>query len=504
MDHKRRRSRALALTVVIVLAGLLAATPAVADRDAASEVVWGACPKDVTAAAPDLDVQCGTVRVPLDYAEPDGARINLMVSRLASDKPKKRRGVLLLNPGGPGGSALTMPATLVDLGIPSKVLDSYDLIGMDTRGFGRSAPIDCKFTVGQDYIGNIPPYAVDDAAVLAQAKIAKDVADQCAANDVDGRMAHITTANTARDLDRIRAALGEKKASFFGLSYGSALGAAYASMFPDTTDRILIDSNLGDTALDPAGIRRYALGMEQTFPDFAKWAAARHSSYGLGRTAREVRQTYFTLAQRLDEKPAYGLDGRQFRSVAFGSMFGERRYGQLAQLWEGIKDEDQPAVERLAAKLQTPSPSAGGASYSNSWSVFLTVTCNDVKWPSDVQTYQKNVAADRHRYPLFGAAAANILPCAFWRFGQSEPQVPINDEGPSNILIMQNRRDPVTPLLGGELFREKFPNRSRLVSVDGSGHGVYVFGRNACALNVGTEWLADGVMPKKDVTCRHD
>ncbi|MGW3957994.1 alpha/beta hydrolase [Streptomyces sp. NPDC004752] len=505
MNRKRSRSRVLALAFVIGLAGSLATTPAVADRDDASEMVWSACPSDVIVAAPDLNVQCGTVRVPLDYAKPNGDQIDLMVSRLASDNPKKRRGVLLLNPGGPGGSALTMPATLVDLGIPSKVLDSYDLIGMDTRGFGRSAPIDCKFTVGQDYIGNIPPFAVDDAAVLAQAKIAKGVADQCAANDVDGRMAHITTANTARDLDRIRAALGEKKASFFGLSYGSALGAAYASMFPDTTDRVLIDSNLGDTALDPAGIRRYALGMEQTFPDFAKWAAARHSSYGLGRTAREVRQTYFTLARRLDEKPDLGLDGRQFRAAAFGSLFGERRYGQLAQLWEAIEGADQPAVKRLAAKLQTPAPSAvEGASYSNSWSVFLTVTCNDVKWPSDVRTYRKNVAADRNRYPLFGAAAANILPCAFWRFGPSEPQIPINDEGPSNILIMQNRRDPVTPLRGGELFREKFPDRSRLVSVDGSGHGVYVFGRNACALNVGTEWLADGVMPEKDVTCRRD
>ncbi|MFJ8604760.1 alpha/beta hydrolase [Streptomyces shenzhenensis] len=490
--------------VAIGFAGALApAPPAAADRDDVGQVKWGACPDDVTAGASTLNVQCGTVTVPLDYDDPDGTQIDLMLSRLASENPQKRRGVLLLNPGGPGGSALTMPAGLADLGIPSKVLDTYDLIGMDTRGFGHSAPIDCKFTVGQDYIGNVPPYAVDNAAVVKQAEIAKGVAEQCAANDTDGRMAHITTANTARDLDRIRAALGEEKASYFGLSYGSALGAAYASMFPDTTDRVVIDSNLGDTSLDRAGIRRYALGMEETFPDFAKWAAARNSAYGLGRTPEEVREMYFTLAEQLDEKPVSGIDGRLFRLVTFGGLYAERRYGQTAQLWEGIKDADETAVKRLmAAAPGAPAAAGEAASYSNSWSVFLTVTCNDVEWPTDVRAYQHSVAVDREKYPLFGAATANILPCAFWPVGPSEPQVKINDDGPTNILIMQNRHDPVTPLLGGQLFRKKFADRSRLVTVDGSGHGVYVYGRNACALNVGTAWLVDGVMPETDVQCR--
>ncbi|MFD8283048.1 alpha/beta hydrolase [Streptomyces solisilvae] len=507
MDRRHRVGRGLALTVAIGLAGSLAsAPPAAADRDDVGQVEWGACPDDVTAKAPDLNVRCGTVTVPLDYDDPDGTQIDLMVSRLASENPHKRRGVLLLNPGGPGGSALTMPAELADLGIPSKVLDTYDLIGMDTRGFGHSAPIDCGFTVGQDYIGNVPPYAVDNAAVVEQAEIAKGVAEQCAANDTDGRMAHITTANTARDLDRIRAALGEKKASYFGLSYGSALGAAYASMFPDTSDRVLIDSNLGDTALDRAGLRRYALGMEETFPDFAKWTAARNSAYGLGRTPEEVRETYFSLAERLDEKPVFGIDGRQFRFTTFGGLYAKRTYGRTAQLWEAIKDADETAVKRakrlMAETPGAPAAAAEGASYSNSWSVFLTVTCNDVEWPSDVRAYQHSVAADREKYPLFGAGAANILPCAFWPHGPSEPQVKINDDGPTNILIMQNRHDPVTPLLGGQLFRKKFTDRSRLVTADGSGHGVYVYGGNACALNVGTAWLADGVMPEKDVMCR--
>ncbi|NEE37661.1 alpha/beta hydrolase, partial [Streptomyces sp. SID7982] len=164
----------------------------------------------------------------------------------ASTNPDKRRGTLMLNPGGPGGSGLSQPAFLANRGIPSEVLDTYDVIGMDTRGIGRSTPVACGFTPEGPYFANIPPYAVDDAAVSARAKVVKEVAEQCARRDKDGVLPHLTTANTARDLDRIRAALGEEKTSFLGYSYGTALGAAYASMFPERSDRIVLDSNIGD------------------------------------------------------------------------------------------------------------------------------------------------------------------------------------------------------------------------------------------------------------------
>ena len=137
----------------------------------------------------------------------------------------------------------------------------------------------------------------------------------------------------ARDLDRIRAALGEEKASFLGYSYGSALGAAYASMFPERSDRVVLDSNIGDTHLDQDGMRRYALGMEETFPDFAKWAAARHETYGLGRTPEEVRRTYFTLAERLDEKPVNGIDGR---AVPAGHVRGAVREDEVRADGAGV------------------------------------------------------------------------------------------------------------------------------------------------------------------------
>lgn len=507
MGRRRSTGRGLPPVVAVCLAGsLVAAAPAAADERGGApttELAWGACPEDVPVGTHPLE--CATVPVPVDYDDPEGAGIEIMVSRLASTDPEQRRGVLLLNPGGPGGSGLSMPADLASLGMPASVLNSYDLIGMDTRGVGRSSAVSCGFTMDQEYFGNIPPYAVDEAAVTEQAAIAEAVADQCARSDENGLMSHISTANMARDLDRIRAALGEEEASYFGLSYGTALGAAYASMFPGSTDRIVLDSNIGDTFLDYEGMRRFGLGFEETFPDFAAWVARRDGSYGLGGSPEQVRETYFETAERLDEEgPVAGVNGHLFRLATFAGLYSERSYAQTAQLWQAVRLADEEAVRR---HMEGSGLGGDGAATGelwpsdNAWSVFLATTCNDVEWPEDLAVYQEGVAEDRERYPMYGAATANIMPCAYWNDAPSEPAVEITGEGPSNVLIMQNLRDPVTPHLGGVLLDERFGQRSRLVSVDGSGHGTYVYGDNPCAWDVATGYLVDGEFPEQDVAC---
>ncbi|WP_338770540.1 alpha/beta hydrolase [Nocardia vulneris] len=496
MNRQRTRSllAVLGLTAVMVGALIVVARP---EEDPAAQVQWGACPEGVEdPAAGPAQLQCATVPAPLNYREPAAAQIEIMISRLASKHPDKRRGVLLLNPGGPGGTGLDQPKFLAAHGLPAAVLDSYDVIGMDTRGVGHSAPVSCGFTDDQAYFGNIPPYAVHEAAVTERATVAQGVAEQCAANDHEGRLRSVSTANMARDLDRIREALGADKASFLGYSYGTALGAAYASMFPQQADRIVLDSNIGDTYLDHDGMRRYGRGMEDTFPDFAAWAADRHDTYGLGRTPEEVRRTYFTLAERLDAHPVDGMDGGLFRFGTFFTLYRPALYAPAAESWKSLLETGHPG------SAGGRPPGTGAASPNdNAWSVFLAVTCNDVEWPADVQTYQRAVAEDRERYPLYGAAAANVMPCAYWTLGPSEPPVRIDNSGPADVLIVQNQRDPVTPLHGGELLDEKFGERSRLVTVDGSGHGVYVLGANRCASDVVTSYLVDGTMPEHDMTC---
>lgn len=498
MRHKlfRPATIAVALTSLVMTGCAGTSTETSSPPPAPPQPQWVACPEGVENPEEGAaQLQCTTVPVPLNYDDPDGTQIDITISRLASENPDARRGVLLLNPGGPGGTGLDQPKFLAEQGIPQSVLDSYDLIGMDTRGVGHSSSIGCGFTDDLNYYGSVPPHASNDAMFDEQSATAAEIAKRCAAND-DGQMSQVTTANMSRDLDRIRAALGEEKASFLGYSYGTALGAAYASMFPETSDRVVLDSNIGDTHLDQDGIRRYGRGMEETFPVFAQWAADRHEQYRLGRTPEEVRETYFSIADQLDRTPMDGLDGRAFRLGTFVTLYNPATYDAAAEMWQSILEpaEAAPAVE-------VPTPTGELTPFDNTWSVFLAVTCNDVEWPADPAAYRQAVSEDRETYPLYGAAAANIMPCAFWESEPSEPPVEIVDEGPTNILVAQNQRDPVTPLRGGELINEKFGDRSRLLTVDQSGHGVFTLGNNQCGTSIVADFLVDGTLPEQDTTC---
>ena len=272
----------------------------------ANGLKWGPCPAG-TIPVPGLE--CTTLQVPLNYRDPDGRKIDLAVSRLASKNPEKRRGVLLTNPGGPGGEGLDYPGVLTIPTLPSplpqSVRDSYDIIGFDPRGVGHSTPVTCDLTPAQIAIGNLP-YAKNPADVVKQAEVAKAEAKQCATSESGWMLPYVTTANTARDMDRIREALGESPVSFLGASYGTYLGSVYTTMFPRRSDRIVLDSNLGPGGYDIDAMRSFGRGMEDRFPDFAKFAAA-HPCLGI--TPAQVTAKFFELADRLDKAPVAGING---------------------------------------------------------------------------------------------------------------------------------------------------------------------------------------------------
>ena len=472
--------------VAVMTAAAALVVPGVSSAAPATTVKWVDCPADV--AAPDLE--CGTLQVPLDYREPDGRRIEVMISRLASKNPEKRRGVLLTNPGGPN-PGLTFPADLIRAGLPQSVRDAYDVIGVDPRGLGHSTPTTCDLTQEQQFAGSVPPYAVTPADVLKRADEVRQIARQCAAAPTADLVPHNTTANIARDLDRIRAALGERKASFLGYSYGTYLGAVYTTLFPRTTDRVVIDSNLGAGGWDVEGGRMYGRGVEDTFPDFAVWAAA-HPEFGLGGTPDQVRAKYFDLAGRLDRTPSVdGVTGPLFRMLTFGGLYatGDAAFTSLAGIWQAL-DTGVPLPP-------TGTPDLSGL--ENLISGRLSVVCGDSRWPTSVSTYERNVAVDRVRHPMFGAAAANIYPCAFWPDPVEQP-VRITDRGPANVLMVQNERDPATPLAGARSTRRAFGDRAAMLTVDQGGHGAYLFGTNTCANGKVTEYLLGGRRPH-DLTC---
>ncbi len=478
-----------ALLPVLAAALVTAATPAVAS--AAPPPNWGPCPEE----AAGLGLECGTIEVPLDYRDPGGKTIEIAISRLASTKPEKRRGVLLTNTGGPGGEGLAYPAILKKLNIPQEVLDTYDVIGMDPRGVHNSTPVTCGLSTAE-HPTNIPRYARDSADVTTEAQRVAAVAAKCGSSATAPLLPYMTTANTARDLDRVREALGERKVNYFGISYGTYLGSVYTSLFPERSDRFLIDSATGPGGWDASFSRLFGQGVDDRFPDFAKFAASK-PEYGLGRTPAQVTAKYFELAARLDRTPSPdGYNGQVFRHVTFAELYYDNSLPHLAETWRAL-DTGKPVPPAASKRSSTgvPWPS------DNYLASQLHVICNDSDWPEDVGTYRRNVAIDRFRHPLFGAAAANITPCVFWPSEPIEPPVKITGRGPSNVLIVQNLRDPATPLAGARKLREAFGDRARMVTVDQGGHLAYLFKDNECANDLATEFLVSGARPWHDLAC---
>ncbi|MDT8910295.1 alpha/beta hydrolase [Amycolatopsis sp. PS_44_ISF1] len=463
---------------------------------------WGACPADVT--KPGL--QCATVQVPLDYRQPDGRKIAVAISRLASQNPEKRRGVLLVNQGGPGETGLQWPADLRDgptgtAKLPQSVLDSYDIIGFDPRGVGHSTPVTCNLTPEQQVKGNIPPYARNAADVVKQSGAAQAIARQCATSSSAWMLPYVTTANTARDMDRIREALGEPKISYDGYSYGTYLGAVYTTLFPQRSDRIILDSSLGPGGLDYDALRRFGPGFQQRFPDFAKYAAAQ-PGHPLGSTPAQVTAKFNQLAELYDRNPVPGLDGAAFRLVSLSLLYNDKAFPRMVNFLVGVDPSQPPSAQapKSAAPEQTgDAPAAGN---DNIISSYFYVTCGDSSWPTSLPGYQLNVAVDRALYPMFGAAGSNVGTCAYWPSKPVEPKVRITGRGPTDVLMMQNLRDPATPLAGALQTRVAFGNRARMVTVDGGGHGVYLVGQpNTCASDAVTGYLVEGRLPVHDKFC---
>lgn len=470
-------------TLLVVAAAVLGTT-VVTPPASATSLDWGPCP---AGAFPTPDLQCTTMKVPLDYRNADGAKIDVAVSRLPSKNPAKRRGVLLTNPGGPGGEGLSYPQVLKFVKLPQSVLDEYDVIGFDPRGVGHSTPVTCDLTTGQMMIGNLP-YANGPADVVKQAAVAKTEAKQCADAKTGPMLPFITTANTARDMDRIRQALGESTVSYLGASYGTYLGAVYTSMFPGRSDRFVLDSNLGPGGYDIDAMRNFGRGMEDRFPDFAKFAADR-PQYGLGTTPVQVTAKFHELAARLDWAPVEGVTGSLFRGLTFEGLYATD-LTRLAEDWQALDQGRAPQA-----------PAVASAPTDNLFAARFAVLCGDSAWPRSVAGYQVDVAVDRIRYPLLGAATANIAACAFWPDAPIEPKVRITGHGPANVLMVQNERDPGTPLAGARKLRSAFGDRARMITIDQGGHGAYLFAPNQCGNTAVTDFLATGKRPAQDVFC---
>ncbi|WP_371567354.1 alpha/beta hydrolase [Streptomyces canus] len=442
--------------------------------------------------------RCATVSVPMDYAAPDGPQIEIAVSRIRSENPDARRGALLLIPGGPGGDSMNDPSEKGQK-LPQSVRDAYDLIGFAPRGMAPSTAVDCGLEQRDLARTTLLPWPAPDGSVDATMAAGRRISDACARNGGE-LIRHITTLNEARDLDRVRAALGERKVSAWGVSYGTYVGAAYLQLFPQRTDRVVLDSNdHPDPVLaERAWLAAFERGAEDTFPEFAKWASAPGNPDRLADTAAEVRPLFLRLAARLDREPIpwpganpAELNGNVLRQSMLDSFYDPDDYPALAKLI-------------LAAQQGTVPPAPAGppeAVLQNLAAVAAATICNDADWPSDPAVYREGVAESRARYPLTGGMPRNAMPCAAWPWEPKEAPVHVTGRGPANVLMVQNERDVATPLSGALKLREALGRRAVMVTNDSTGHDAYLGNGTACGDATVSRFLATGRRPAADLYC---
>ncbi|WP_030668822.1 alpha/beta hydrolase [Streptomyces sp. NRRL B-1347] len=508
-SHTRRTAAFGAVAAALALAApATAAEPGKGrglDRYYQQRIDWGSCAKGPgDSMGRDLDkagVRCADVTVPLDYAEPEGRTIRVAISRLEATDRRHRVGALLINPGGPGGTALDMPP---DIRKAMKETGArYDLIGMDPRFVGRSTPLDCGWPVSTTVLSA----GADRAGFERQVALQKGLADKCRATAAEA-LPHVSTRNTARDMDVIRGALGERKLSYLGYSYGTYLGTVYTQMFPGRYDRMVLDGALDTARYQPRLLKGAERENERALADWAAWAARRHTTYGLGRSRAQVLAAVdrivdrsarggLTLgtgrdAFRVDEShvPFLLVEGIADDTDTARAAFGET-VSALAEAAAGRPVRLPPHLTELLRYATTGVESAFGSSQT-------AILCGDVAAPRDPESYWRDIQRSRTRHPLFGPLTGNVTPCAFWDRPRERPTRVRHD---ARALIVAATGDPRAPYEGSVALRHRLP-AAKLITLKGANrHGLYGEYGNACVDDHVNAYLATGELPAKDRTC---
>ncbi|MFF4370890.1 alpha/beta hydrolase [Streptomyces sp. NPDC001594] len=482
----------LAGALPLLTAGQASADPAAAQEYAPPKPAWHRCAAEQPAA-----YECATLKVPLDYRQPRGRTLDLAISRVKAPDPAKRRGVLLMNPGGPGGPGLDLPL-MADGALPKEVRERYDLIGFDPRGVGASSPISCGLTDAEQEFQR----AYRPETFPSDVAWARRVADKCR-EKAGAVLPYVTTRNTARDMDAVRVALGERKISYLGYSYGTYLGAVYTQLFPSRTDRFVLDS-----AVDPQRIWRgmlqvWATEAEPAFARWTRWTAERDAEYHLGATPEAVSAAFWALVARADRDPVEfqgrkitGDDIRRARPLFFSPAQAAPVVSALKAAADGTPPPRAAAVPDIGAALR------GGAAEpasDNATAVFWSVVCGDTDaWPRDPERYRRDAERDKARYPLYGDMASNIKPCAFWQ-RPAEAAVPMRLR--ADVLTVQNEWDSQTPLVSGQGMHAVLRGSRMVTALGGEGHTVYLSEPGSCVNGPVNTYLATGRLPGHDVTC---
>lgn len=436
--------------------------------------------------------ECGEFVVPLDYDDPGAGTISLAVRRMPAGDPEARLGVLFANPGGPGGSAIGILSGW-SRSLPETLRDRFDIVLFDPRGVGQSSPLVCA-PDHQAMIG-LDPYPDTEAEWQTLESVARELSDACGREGGDV-LAHLGTVNVARDMDRLREALGEETISYFGYSYGTTLGQTYAELFPQHVRAMVLDGAVDVTLPSDDRTLEQTLGFEAAFQrylaDCASWGCLP------GDPATTIR----TLIQRAATNPipAPHSDrpagpGELYLALA-GSLYNPASWMILTASLNGALNGDASGIILIA---DTFAGRGLDGTYSNQLEANIAVNCVDFENEREPASYRQQSEAFAEQAPYFGTSASVAgLMCALWP-AETSPLPAPRAAGAPPIIVIGTTGDPATPYkwavsLAGQL------ESGVLLTRDGEGHLAYRMG-NGCIDSAVNAYLIDLQTPVPGTVC---
>ena len=481
---------------------------------AGSGAAWRPCPETATKVArrtaPNTTYECATVAVPRDWLAagasgasarpgPDGT-FEIALLRAHSTRQHDRIGSLVVNPGGPGASGIDTAVYLsfgsAYGGLPDEILRRFDIVGFDPRGVDRSSPVKCISDADLDANFGADPdpraqQAFDDLVTLNQ-----KIGAACQARYGD-QLRFYSTEQAARDMDAVRAAVGDPKLSYLGYSYGTLLGATYAQLFPQHVRAFVLDG-----AVDPrqdvvAGSESQAKGFERAFDNFAAWCANTPAKCPI---APDARGAVTEAIDKARVSPARNAKGRAATSgwvlyAVISALYTESRWPDLATAIAQLNDGRPDPAFTLADEYAERGPDGH---YSNLFDANLATSCADDAQKPSVAAIRELQSQWRAKYPLFGPPlAVGMLGCSEWP-GQRDPYPTGAAKGAPPIVVVGTTGDPATPYEQTPKLADML-GVGRVLTWEGEGHTAYP--QTNCITNAVDAYLVDLTVPREGLRC---
>ncbi|MFE9368378.1 alpha/beta hydrolase [Streptomyces sp. NPDC006711] len=446
--------------------------------------------------------ECATMKAPLDYAKPAGASIKLAVARVKATGPGNRIGSLMVNPGGPGGSAIGYLQSYAGLGYPAPVRAQYDMVAMDPRGVARSEPVECLTGPQMDAYTEVDQTPDDAAEQAALTKAFKDFAHGCQTKS-GTILPHVSTVEAARDMDILRQVLGDQKLHYVGASYGTFLGATYAELYPARVGRLVLDGAMDPSISSLEMNRDQTAGFETAFKSFAA-DCVKQKECPLGtESVEDASDRLRTFFKSVDAKPVPTGQSRQLGEALATTGVIAAMYDQAA--WPELRTALAHAMNHDGAGLLALADSYyerdAKGKYANLMFANAAVNCLDLPpsfaGPAEVTA---SLRSFEQASPVFGAGFAwSSLNCAYWPVKATGSAHRIEAKGAAPILVVGTTRDPATPYKWAESLAGQLSSAT-LLTYEGDGHTAYGRGSDCIDTAINT-YLLDGTPPAKGKRC---